>query len=98
MRYVVKRQHRMDYVTAHREHRPVGSGVQEAACKTLVTDRMRRSGMSWNQEGGQGILTLRTLDQSGRWSAGWAELRKRLGRSFVVDDNTSRQSPKRAAA
>ena len=29
----------------------------EAACKTLATQRMKRSGMRWRQAGGQTILT-----------------------------------------
>jgi hypothetical protein len=32
---------------------PIGSGVVEAACKTLVTQRMKQSGMRWRQEGGR---------------------------------------------
>ena len=38
---------------------PIGSGVVEAACKTLVTQRMKNSGMSWGTDGGQAILTMR---------------------------------------
>jgi len=53
------------------ENLPIGSGVVEAACKTLVAERMKRSGMSWGEEGGQAILTLRSLIQSNRWERGW---------------------------
>ena len=35
---------------------PIGSGIVEAACKTLVTQRMKRSGMRWRHEGGQAKL------------------------------------------
>ena len=31
---------------------PIGSGVVEAACKTLVTERLKRSGMRWREAGG----------------------------------------------
>ena len=48
---------------------PIGSGVVEAACKTLVTERMKRSGMRWREAGGQAILTLRGWMQSGRFEA-----------------------------
>jgi hypothetical protein len=54
---------------------PIASGVVEAACKTLATQRMKQSGMSWGQTGGQAILTLRSLIQSNRWEQGWALLR-----------------------
>jgi len=41
----------------------------------LVTQRMKRSGMAWAKAGGQGILTLRSLIQSERWTSAWALLR-----------------------
>jgi len=46
-------------------------GVMEAACKTLVTQRLKCSGMAWTPAGGQAILTLRSLIQSARWSRAW---------------------------
>ena len=46
---------------------PIGSGIVEAACKTLVTERLKRSGMRWGAHGGQAILTLRSLVQSHRF-------------------------------
>ena len=53
---------------------PIGSGVVEAACKTLVTERMKRSGMRWREAGGQAILTLRGWAQSDRFPAAWSLL------------------------
>ena len=64
----------MNYVELQERNLPIGSGVVEAACKTLVTQRLKRSGMSWSQEGGQAILTLRSLLQSDRWHRGWTML------------------------
>ena len=52
----------------------IGSGVVEATCKTLVTERLKRSGMRWSVRGGQAILTLRAWLQSNRFEAGWAVL------------------------
>ena len=49
----------MRYTQYRREKLPIGSGVVEAACKTLVTQRLKRAGMRWRMEGGQAILTLR---------------------------------------
>ncbi len=68
------RNHRrqMRYAEFRRQGLPIGSGVVEAACKTLVTHRMKRSGMRWSIPGGQAILTLRSLIQSDRWHNGWA--------------------------
>ena len=65
----------MNYADYLRQGLPIGSGVIEAACKTLVTQRMKQSGMAWRPLGGQGILTLRSVIQSNRWSAAWELLR-----------------------
>jgi hypothetical protein len=37
----------------------IGSGVTEAACKTVFTQRVKFSGMRWSREGAQVILSLR---------------------------------------
>ncbi len=50
---------------------PIGSGVVEAACKTLVTQRLKRSGMCWGIDGGQTVLTFRALAQSDRFDNAW---------------------------
>jgi hypothetical protein len=72
--YLSKRKPRLRYKRLLDRKLPVGSGVMEAACKTLATERMKRSGMSWLEEGGQAILTFRSLIQSGRWQIGWGLL------------------------
>ncbi len=69
--YFRRNRHRMRYAELKAKGYPIGSGVVEAACKTLVTQRMKRSGMRWRHEGGQAILTLRSLAQSGRFEQGW---------------------------
>ena len=62
---------RMQYAEHLSQNLPIGSGVIEAACKTLVTQRMKCSGMRWRHPGGQGILTLRSLIQSKLFDNGW---------------------------
>ena len=69
--YFEKRREQMDYARFLDLNLPIGSGVVEAACKTLVTQRLKRSGMSWSREGGQAVLTLRALLLSARWCAAW---------------------------
>ena len=56
----------MDYAEYRRQNLPIGSGVVEAACKTVVGHRLKRSGMRWSLEGGQSILNLRTIALSRR--------------------------------
>ncbi len=46
----------------------------EAANRTLVTSRMKRSGQRWSRHGGQGVLTFRSLAKSGRFDRAWAKL------------------------
>ena len=73
--YFRKHRHRMRYQQFASEGLPIGSGVVEAACKTLVSQRMKLSGMRWGQEGGQAILTVRGWTQSGdRFDRAWAML------------------------
>ena len=49
----------------------ISSGPVEAAAKTIVGHRLKRSGMRWTRQGGQQILNLRVLVQSKRWDAFW---------------------------
>ena len=78
----------MDYAEYLRQGLPIASGVIEAACKTLVTQRMKRSGMAWRPPGGQGILTLRSLIQSDRWRAAWTLLSANFRKVVVVHQTT----------
>lgn len=69
---------RMDYAVYLRANLPIASGVVEAACKTLVTQRMKRSGMAWGQAGGQAILSLRSWLRSETFDAAWQIITGRL--------------------
>jgi hypothetical protein len=71
--YFQHQRDRMDYAGYQARGLPIGSGVVEAACKTLATQRLKRSGMSW-RDGKQAILTIRSLQQSHRWPAAWTLL------------------------
>lgn len=53
---------------------PMGSGVTEAACKTVVAQRLKLSGMRWKKPGAQVILDLRTELLSGTWVAANAQV------------------------
>lgn len=69
---------RMTYADFRTRGLPIGSGVVEAAGKTLVKVRLCRSGMRWSREGGQNILGARTIIKSNRWDAIWAGYLKYL--------------------
>jgi hypothetical protein len=66
--YLRKHIKHLDYVRYRRNHLPIGSGVTEAACKTVFAQRLKRSGMAWSVEGGQRIVDLRVIHLSGVWS------------------------------
>jgi hypothetical protein len=70
--YFRKHRRRMKYAELRAQGFPVGSGIVEAACKTLVAQRMKQSGMRWGHEGGQAILNVRGWSQSDRFDQAWA--------------------------
>jgi hypothetical protein len=72
--YFREHRHRMPYARLRAQQLPIGSGVVEAACKTLVSQRLKRSGMRWREPGGQAILTFRAWCQSDRYERAWALL------------------------
>ena len=68
---------RMDYAVFRAMRFPIGSGVTEAACKTLVKQRLCGSGMPWTRRGAQTVLTLRAiLLSTSRWTSRWTYLDK----------------------
>jgi DNA-directed RNA polymerase subunit RPC12/RpoP len=49
----------------------IGSGPVEAACKTLIGQRLKSSGMRWTEEGAEKIARLRAIHLSGLWDEFW---------------------------
>jgi len=71
-RYLRRHRRWMDYAGYRRRGLPIGSGVTEAACKTVFTQRFKRSGMRWSHEAGQVILDLRVIYLSRIWDEAFA--------------------------
>jgi hypothetical protein len=65
--YIRRRTKFMQYHEYKRLNLPIGSGVTEAACKTVVSQRLKLSGMRWMKHGAQTILNLRIVLLSGIW-------------------------------
>jgi hypothetical protein len=64
---------KMRYAYHSNNNLPIGSGVTEAACKTLVKQRMCISGSRWKDDGASCVLALRTLKlTTGRWQQFWS--------------------------
>lgn len=75
IRYFENHLHQMHYKRYGDMKWPIGSGVTEAACKTLVKQRLCRAGMRWTTQGAQVILSLRALLLSEtRWEQFWRKL------------------------
>ena len=73
--YFANQRARMDYAQQVAENLPIGSGVIEAACKTLVKQRLCGAGMRWKHQGAKIVLSLRALVQStGRWTQFWDKI------------------------
>jgi hypothetical protein len=65
--YLRNRASKMDYSMYRYLRIPIGSGITEAACKIVFTQRFKQSGMKWTIEGGRPILALRVIHLSGVW-------------------------------
>jgi hypothetical protein len=57
----------MNYPERRRRKLPIGSGVTEAACKIVFSQRFKCSGMKWDVTGGAVILALRVAVLSNTW-------------------------------
>lgn len=80
--YLNAHQGSMDYCEYRRQGFPIGSGVTEAACKTVFTQRFKESGMTWKLEGGRTILVLRLAELSGVWNTAYSDFLRR--RSIAI--------------
>jgi hypothetical protein len=72
--YFTTRAARMDYPAFIACQLPIGSGAIESACKLLITQREKGSGMPWSAQGAHSIGNLRALSHSAhaRWATFWA--------------------------
>lgn len=83
--YLRTRTKYLRYAEYQRLGLPLGSGITEAACKTIYTSRLKLSGMRWAKAGAQTILTLRVILLSGTWSTTYA--------ATLASDNTTLPQP-----
>jgi hypothetical protein len=56
--------HRMDYPTYEANGWFIGSGAVESACKTVVGQRLKGSGMRWSESGAHAVCHVRALYRS----------------------------------
>jgi hypothetical protein len=75
---------RLEYAEARRRHYPIGTGVTEAAAKTIVGTRMKRAGARFSQHGGQTVMTFRAALLSHRFEALHQELHATYTRTVTI--------------
>jgi hypothetical protein len=72
--YLTNQAHRMDYPGYLAKGWQIGSGPVEAACKQVVGQRLKGSGMRWGEAGADAACHLRALyrSEASQWDAFWA--------------------------
>jgi hypothetical protein len=63
-RYFVNNAERMRYQTFLAKGYHIGSGVVEASCKQVVTQRLKLAGMHWREETAEAVLAVRAAQLS----------------------------------
>jgi hypothetical protein len=71
--YFTTNAERMRYPTFRAQGMHIGSGIAEAACKTVVATRLKRSGMRWTPEGLDALLPLRTCVLNQTYDQFWQD-------------------------
>ena len=77
--YFRNQEHRMDYPAYQANGWYIGSGAVESACKSVVNQRLKGTGMRWGVSGSHEVCHVRALYRSERaqWKAFWSrEIRK----------------------
>ena len=73
--YFSNHKSKMKYAQNQGDKLPIGSGVTESACKTLIKQRLCNSGMRWKEEGARAVISLRALTHTdARWGQFWEKL------------------------
>lgn len=97
-RHIRERTQWMQYHDYKRAHVPLGSGISEAACKTIFTQRLKRSGMRWTKTGAQVILNLRVVLLSGIWNEAYRQILTTYTRNELPTPEPQHEIPKQMAA
>lgn len=73
--YFERNAERMRYPDFRRQKLFVGSGVIEAACKTVIAQRLKQSGMFWTLRGANAIIALRCCRFNREFEDYWSSRR-----------------------
>lgn len=73
--YFENHRSKMRYAQNQDQNLPIGSGVTEAACKTLIKQRLCNSGMRWKEKGAASVISLRSMAHTDcRWDQFWGKI------------------------
>ena len=73
--YFENHRFKMKYARNQDQNLPIGSGVTEAACKTLIKQRLCNSGMRWKEKGAASVISLRSMVHTDcRWDQFWGKI------------------------
>jgi hypothetical protein len=86
LEYFGNRVHRMEYPEYQARGWHIGSGPVEAACKLVVGQRLKGTGMRWGTDGADSVSHLRALFRSepGQWEAFWKRDRNNRPRASPI--------------
>lgn len=81
--------HMMDYHIYLARGYPIGTGLVEGLCNSLVKDRMEQSGMRWSIKGAEAMLRQRAVYRNGDWKP-FCVYRIQTERQRLYSDLTTR--------
>jgi hypothetical protein len=74
LEYLDRNRARMDYRQYREQGWFIGSGVVEAGCKRVIGQRLKQSGMFWQERGASAVASLRcALLSAGGWDYLWSQ-------------------------
>lgn len=73
LHYLQQNKNRMRYADFRKQGLFVGSGVIEAGCKSIISARLKQSGMEWTVNGANAIIALRCAMLSNRFEDFWEQ-------------------------
>lgn len=75
IKYFENNKSKMRYAQNQDQNFPIGSGVTEASCKTLIKQRLCNSGMRWKEKGAAAVISLRSMTHTDcRWGQFWKKI------------------------
>lgn len=85
--YFANHLHMMDYATYLAKGYPIGTGLVEGLCNSLVKDRMEQSGMRWSIQGAEDMLRQRAIYKNDDWTT-FCSFRIEAERQRLYSDTT----------